>query len=206
MDEQTRRTIATYDHIAADYLATHGGDRDLPERDRLAAALAPGSRLLDVGCGPGVDSAYFRRAGLRVVGVDLSWGMLQAARAVPGVALAQADMGRLPFADADGAGAFDAVWAMASLLHVPRAQAGVVVGEFGRILPPNGWLYVSVKEGHGSGWQPVSYGHAAPRYYTYWQADALTDLLTAGRFAVVEAWRKAGSSGTVWLAVLARRL
>ncbi len=44
------------------------------------AALPPGSRLLDAGCGPGLVSEAFLAAGHRVEGVDLSGEMIARAR------------------------------------------------------------------------------------------------------------------------------
>jgi SAM-dependent methyltransferase len=45
------------------------------------AALPPGSRVLDAGCGPGLVAEAFLRAGHRVHGVDLSVEMLRRAEA-----------------------------------------------------------------------------------------------------------------------------
>lgn len=65
------------------------------------AGLSPGSRLLDLACGTGVVArAAKERLGAagRVVGVDLSAGMLEvAARVAPGVEWREADASRLPF-------------------------------------------------------------------------------------------------------------
>ena len=44
-------------------------------------ALAPGARVLDCGCGPGLVAAAFLAAGHRVLGVDLSAEMIARARA-----------------------------------------------------------------------------------------------------------------------------
>lgn len=46
-----------------------------------AMKLAPGMRLLDVGCGTGRHSAEFARRGLCVTGLDFSAGMLEQAKA-----------------------------------------------------------------------------------------------------------------------------
>ncbi len=50
------------------------------ERLVRAADLAPGSLVLDAGCGPGLVSAALLAAGSRVVGVDLSREMIERAR------------------------------------------------------------------------------------------------------------------------------
>lgn len=51
------------------------------ERLALFAAFPAGSRVLDAGCGPGLVSAAFLRAGYRIFGVDLSAEMIDRARA-----------------------------------------------------------------------------------------------------------------------------
>jgi SAM-dependent methyltransferase len=50
------------------------------ERLRAAAAIQPGERVLDVGCGAGQTSIEAARAGGRVLGVDVSQRMLERAR------------------------------------------------------------------------------------------------------------------------------
>ena len=68
--------------------------------------------LLEVGCGTGVFSHYFRQKGLRVVGVDISEDMLTVAR-TKGVAVRfiQGDAQHLPFEDS----AFDITTAITTL-------------------------------------------------------------------------------------------
>jgi cyclopropane fatty-acyl-phospholipid synthase-like methyltransferase len=71
-------------HIAARMLAFHlDPDNDLASRSPAAIertvdwlvpalGLGPGSRLLDLGCGPGLYAVRFARRGIRVSGVDVS--------------------------------------------------------------------------------------------------------------------------------------
>jgi SAM-dependent methyltransferase len=75
------QTIKTYDAIASDYLA-RWHDRSPLEAQfkRFVSMLNVYSLnqlpILDVGCGPGFDTAQFRSHSLDVIGVDLSWQML----------------------------------------------------------------------------------------------------------------------------------
>src|SRR3712207_7885802 len=64
------------------------------------STLFPYTTLFRSGCGTGWLAAGLRRAvpGLRVVGADLSAGMLDRARAAGAWPLLQADCERLPFA------------------------------------------------------------------------------------------------------------
>ena len=59
-----------------------------------------GETLLEVGCGTGVFSHYFRQEGLRVIGVDISEDMLAVAQAKGNtVQFIQGDAHALPFPD-----------------------------------------------------------------------------------------------------------
>ncbi|WP_424889936.1 class I SAM-dependent DNA methyltransferase [Streptomyces sp. XH2] len=111
----------------------------------LAAALPPGSRVLDVGCGTGLPTArQLADAGHRVVGVDLSPGMLELARDnVPKAEFHQADLAELR----DGRlGVFDGVAAFFSLLMLPRAEIPHALRMLHGLLRPGGLLALSMVE------------------------------------------------------------
>jgi ubiquinone/menaquinone biosynthesis C-methylase UbiE len=113
-------------------------------RAAVVAAIAPeldrARTLLDLGCGNGAYSALFReRAGIeRVVGIDLTEKMLQAARARLGnaVLLARADASALPFRDAT----FDLIFESHVLLFVRRKARALA--NVARCLRPGG-VFVS---------------------------------------------------------------
>jgi demethylmenaquinone methyltransferase/2-methoxy-6-polyprenyl-1,4-benzoquinol methylase len=91
-----------FDAIAPRYdlvnrLMTFGLDQFWRRATIAALALPRGSLVLDLACGTGDLSQMARRRDHRVIGADLSWGMLAANRT--GVPLLQADSGRLPFPD-----------------------------------------------------------------------------------------------------------
>lgn len=103
--------------------------------------LAPGARILDVGCGTGHLLAALRAQSERssLTGVDVSEGMLAAAAERLGdhAALRRASAERLPFADS----AFDAVLTASSLHYWPNPECGLA--EIGRILAVGGVLVVT---------------------------------------------------------------
>lgn len=100
-----------------------------------------GMRVLDVGCGTGVQLQRYAEAGCVVAGIDLSEAMLTRARARLGRAtdLRVGDATRLPFDN----GAFDLVTATLVLHEVPTAARDVAVKEMQRVLAANGRLLVT---------------------------------------------------------------
>jgi ubiquinone/menaquinone biosynthesis C-methylase UbiE len=96
--------------------------------------LGGDERILDAGCGNGLHLAELTRRGHRgpVCGMDLSNGMLPAARARTDAALLVGDAQRLPFVDAS----FDCALAMHMLYHVPDRD--LAISEFRRVLRSDG--------------------------------------------------------------------
>jgi ubiquinone/menaquinone biosynthesis C-methylase UbiE len=110
----------------------------------LGRALRPGEVVLDPGCGTGWQAAGLRRAGDGlaagggiVIGVDLSAGMLERARAAGAWPLLQADATRLPLA----AGTVDVVVSRGVLHHLPDVPA--TLAEWRRVLRPGGVVVVA---------------------------------------------------------------
>jgi demethylmenaquinone methyltransferase/2-methoxy-6-polyprenyl-1,4-benzoquinol methylase len=95
-----------------------------------ALGLAPGSRVLDLACGTGDLCRELSTAGMRPVGVDLSFGMLRHART--SAPLVQADALRLPAPD----DAVDGVTSGFALRNV--ADLSEFFAETARILRPGG--------------------------------------------------------------------
>ena len=55
----------------------------------------------------------------------------------------------MKFEELDAAGAYDAVWANACLLHVPEGGLVDILARIHRALNPGGRLYAGVKAGDG---------------------------------------------------------
>ena len=183
MNQLAVRTRETYDKVAARFLEN---TRDRSPIAfwlvRFAQRLAPGALVLDLGAGPGFDSAELRRLGLRAISLDLSLGMLRAGlREFPGPRV-QADARRLPFPD----GSFAGVWASASLLHLAPADTVTAVQEVRRVLHDGGIVHVSLKSGAGAEWEAERYGE--PRWFQYWSAPDLDALLADSGLQVTESW------------------
>jgi ArsR family transcriptional regulator len=153
------RLAAERARAASDSFRRHGADWDELRALNLPAAAIEAStdaalpprvgRLLDIGCGTG---GLLERLAARIdegVGVDASRDMLALARTrlaergLSHIAVRQADMYRLPIADAS----FDAV-TLQMVLHYAEDPAAALA-EAARVLRPGGVLVVIDLAAHG---------------------------------------------------------
>ncbi len=137
--EKTARVREMFDTIAPRYdlmnrLITFGLDQSWRKDTVSALGLPAEARVLDLACGTGDLTRLAQRCGFRVVGADLSAGML-AANGTP-APLVEADGGRLPFAD----GAFDGLVCGYALRNFTDLAA--TMGECARVLRAGGRLAV----------------------------------------------------------------
>ncbi|WP_240545805.1 class I SAM-dependent methyltransferase [Paenibacillus artemisiicola] len=114
------------------------------ERESFARLLrSEGKRtLLEIGSGPGTDGRYFQSRGLEVDCVDLSPEMVRHCREI-GLRARVMDFYALDFDEE----AFDAVYALNCLLHVPKRDIGGVLAGIRRVLKPNGLFFMGLYGG-----------------------------------------------------------
>ncbi|PKH41308.1 Methyltransferase domain-containing protein [Nocardioides alpinus] len=168
-------TVRAYDLDAAAYVA---GTARMPDSVRAAleafgARLGRGARVLEIGSGGGRDARLMEELGLSVRRTDITPAFVTLLRSHGH----DADLVD-PLADdlSSSEGAYDGVWANASLLHVARAELVTVLARLADVTRPGGLLRISLKEGDGDGWS--THGSISqPRHFTYWRSDALRTLV-----------------------------
>jgi demethylmenaquinone methyltransferase / 2-methoxy-6-polyprenyl-1,4-benzoquinol methylase len=134
-EEKTARVRSMFDAIAPRYdlvnrLMTFGLDQSWRRTTLTALGLPANSLLLDLACGTGDLTRLAQGRGHRVIGADLSAGML--AVNATGAPLVQADCSRLPFPD----GAFDGLVCGYALRNFTDLAGALV--ETARLLRPGG--------------------------------------------------------------------
>lgn len=136
---------AWYDANAAEFIRGADAADTAPDRRRFLDLLRERSRprVLDVGCGSGRDLAAFEAAGCHVTGIDPSAAMIAECRRRLSPAARLHQSGLLDF---DGpAGAWDGVWAMGSLHHLPLDLQVAAWMRIARMLAPGGTALAWVK-------------------------------------------------------------
>ena len=137
------------DHLGGAYLRysfTKGTEQEVGFLVE-ALPLAPGMRVLDVGCGPGRHARALASRGIEVVGVDISQRFvdLAAQDAPPGATFLRADARTLPF-DAEFDAAISLCQGAFGLTGGPGAPLdgdGAVLDGIARSLRPGGVAAVS---------------------------------------------------------------
>lgn len=144
-DERSTADNHEYVQRFAD-LAAEGADLH-GEARTVDALLAPGSTVLDAGCGTGRLGAELARRGHRVTAVDLDPVLVAAARTQHGITVHQADLAELDLAET-----FDAVVAAGNVLVflAPGSEAQVL-GRLAAHLRPDGVLVTGFATDRGYG-------------------------------------------------------
>ena len=149
-------------------------DRRTPEGFHLELATraieslpydVAGSRVLDLGCGPGHYGRALERLGATVVATDLNGSELTRSATPPRPLVS--DARSLPFVD----GTFDGVFCSNILEHTPDPTD--VIDDIARVTKPGGWAYVS--------WT---------NWYSPWGGHAIAPLHYLGPERGLRAWRR----------------
>ncbi len=156
---RAHRTRSWFDAVGPEWDALRKVFNDDVLRARAIAHLAPpGLSVCDVGTGTGVLALELARLGVRVVAVDHSEAMLDAARAkldaedVEGVELRRGDAAHLPLDDAS----VDAAFAHMVLHYLPSPADALA--EMGRVVKPGGRVVVVDFEEHDRDWMREELG------------------------------------------------
>jgi SAM-dependent methyltransferase len=152
LDEaQLLETQRAFDSVAVDYDGPRGNN-ELIQRMRLTlwdtvhSKLSSGARLLDLGCGTGIDALEFAQRGFRVVATDWSPQMVERTRAraeaaALGSRITATHLGIQQLDQLDGE--FDAIYSNFGPLNC-APDLRDVANECARLLRPGGRLVFSV--------------------------------------------------------------
>ncbi len=181
ISDESKKAVEVYDKISYAYAAKFSEPSD--HIGDFLNLIPRGGRIIDVGCGPGVDSEYMLTKGFEVVGIDLSLKMLKLARKKnPNAIFQQEDIREINFEQ----GTFDGILASYSLIHIPKKDIPNVLKTFFKILRPNGIICIGIQEGES---REVSIAEPLKSdekiFVNVISANELHNLLERNRFTVL---------------------
>ncbi len=180
------RTRHSYDTLAERYSAQLGDELVHKPLDRaLLTALVerhpPGTPMADLGCGPGHVAAWLAAHGVRVVGIDMSPGMVAVGkREHPEVEFRQGDLVLLPAAD----GEFGSAVAFYSIIHLGARELTAACAELRRVLVPGGRLIVAFHVGDEVRHVDELWGEGVDLDFRFLETAAVVEILDAEGFDV----------------------
>lgn len=171
---------AAYDELAEEYAAAASESTpETPFFEVVADNLDENARILDVGCGDGTPGTASFTDQFEVIGIDISREqLLLAAETVPETPLLQGEMSELPIPSSS----VDAVLALYSIIHVPRAEHQAVFEEWARVLKPGGWVLFSSGTEGWSGQNPDWLDSGVEMVWSYPGPDETVSALEAAGF------------------------
>ncbi len=174
-DDYKARTIQAYEAHPDVFAEKFRQLMSLPERKEFDTFLnlLHGNKVLDIGAGAGDHAAFFSDKGLDVTCVDISPSMVERCKQ-KGLTAKVMDAEKIDFPDQS----FNGVWAVSSLLHIPKKDLPGVALNIHRILKENGLLYVCMKQGRGERMVQDPHDPNQERYFSFWQDDELTEVFS----------------------------
>lgn len=124
--------------------------------------------LLEIGAGTGKLGRFFLDHGLDVIATDLSPAMVESCRA-KGLDAHVMDFLNLDFPN----DTFDAVFAMNTLLHVPKANFQAVLESVQRVLKPSGLFYLGQYGGNDFEGVHKDDHYRPQRFFSHFTDDAI---------------------------------
>ena len=109
--------------------------------DKLIYDLEPGAKILDLGCGDGVDAMYFSSKGFDVTASDLSSVVIEENKIKePNIKWNVYDI-----SNANISGKYDLIFCRLSLHYFDRFDISIILNDIKNNLNENGRLYFTVK-------------------------------------------------------------
>jgi len=189
-------TLQSYETAAQRYADRTGGLGPATRAflDRLADTVGRGS-VLEIGSGPGLAATYLERRGLSVSRTDATRAFVEMMSAAGHEARV------LDIRTDDLGGPWDAVLALAVLLHLDRGEFAEALRRVRDAVADGGVFAFTLKEGDGDAWSDAKLD--LPRHFTYWREPAVHGLLAGARWDVESIEHIAGGVEP-WLFVMAR--
>ena len=162
--------------------------------DEFLPHLKTRSHIVDAGCGSGRDTLFFLQQGFQVTAFDASEAMVAAAQELTGSKVLLTDFNAFSAPEL-----VDAIWACASLLHVPAAALTETFRHLANQLKPGGIFYCSFKQAEVD-------SSRDGRHFTNMTEQRLGNMLNNTTLQIQKCWTtsdlRPGRENELWLNAL----
>ena len=173
-----------YDRCSADFARARAGENQAGLAG-LLERLAPGSRVLDLGCGAGTPVTALLAQSHRVTGVDFSPEQVRRARInAPSATIVEADLMAVDFASES----FDAVVSFYAIFHLPREEHPDLLRRIHGWLAPGGLLLATVSHFRESAYTQDGF-FGVTMYWSNWSRADYERMASEVGFELLDAGR-----------------
>lgn len=197
---KNQQTVASYEQIARDYardVSPTPSESGAAALRRLVDVVPAGGGVLEVGSGPGWDADFIEALGVAVRRTDVTKAFIEF----------QTERGKraelLDLITGELGGPYDAVIALAVLIHIDRELTDSVLRKIAAALRPGGAFLVSLREGTGDR-RELGDTSGQPYYVTLWTLAEFAARLAAAGLRVEWSERSVGDQGP-WQTLLATK-
>lgn len=202
-DQDTNEiTLKTYKHKVQEYIdhtPQKINDAEYPWIDEALKLIPASGTILEIGSGAGRNAKYIIEQGYKL---ECTEAVLEFVEVMQQKGL---NARYLNILSDEISKKYDMVFANAVLVHFTPLQSRQVFGKVHRALKQKGVFALSLKMGDGETWTEEKLG--APRYFCYWQHDAIKELAeeTGFEWMSVNSGETSLKNGT-WLYIILRKI
>lgn len=194
------KTLNYYNENAKEYFETTKILKTTEIYKEFLDSVKSSGKILDLGCGSGRDSLYFKNAGYNVISVDGSVELAKEAEK-----LINQEVIVSIFEDLQLNEKFDGIWACASLLHIKRENIEDVLRSLANNLKEGAVFYLSFKHGDNE------YIDDRGRYFNCYTEESFKDMIDdIKEFSVNSIYNTGdtlgGRDNLIWLNILLQRV
>lgn len=192
-----------YDIYAIEYADTRG-DASFTQYylqkyiDTFLSSL-PGTRILDLGSGPGRDALILKERGFSPTCIDISDAMISLCKE-KGLEAFRGDIEGVALEN----NSFDGAWAYASLVHIPKIRIYNALARIYELLKLQGLFFCGVIEGDSEVFYESTTKPGKKRFFALYHEDEFRNILSQ-YFEVLDSTRFTTGAGETYLNYLCRK-
>ncbi|NQT60494.1 MAG: class I SAM-dependent methyltransferase [Bacteroidetes bacterium] len=175
------KTVFAYNKAAKNYEEKFSQyDEYLKQISHFSDLFSRGQTILDLGCGPGLNTGIFSQKGLSVTGVDNSSEMIRLAKTNCPEGFFQ----HTSVTDFLTQKKFDGICLSFIIVHLETDKVVEFLQRISRYIQPEGKLYISFMSGKKPGYEKTSFSENEI-YFNYFDKDFIISVLEDNGFILI---------------------